>query len=166
VAVKGDLNGMRKLADKIRQLTTAGFKAELSQVLAAAAMKQVADEFRGSRDPYGKPWEKLAIRQGKPLLDTGRMRNAVTAEPTANGFRLRIATRYAVTHQYGATIEAKTPRGLRFKAGGRFYALKRVRIPRRQMLPEADTGRLGPIWTAAFNREAEAIIRRRLGKAA
>jgi len=166
MGVTGDINGMKKLADQIRELTTAGFKLELSQVLAAAAMKQVADEFRQSRDPYGNQWKRPVLRNGQPLLDTGRMRNAVSVEARPNGFRLRIATRYAVTHQYGATISPRNAKALRFKAGGRYYTLKRVTIPRRQMLPEADTGRLGPIWTEAFNREAASLIQRRLGKAA
>jgi phage gpG-like protein len=164
--VRGDIDGLRKLRDKIAQLTTAGFRQELAQVLAAAALKQVADEFRESRDPYGRPWAPLAWRKGLPLLLTGRMRNAVAVEPRANGFKLSIATVYAKVHQDGARVR----RG-RLAAGFSGPASRSSRsrvgfIPQRQMVPERSTGGLGPIWLAAFNREAESLIRRRLQVAA
>jgi len=157
MAVRGDIDGLKKLADRVRQLTTAGFRTELAQVLGAAAKKQVADEFLQSRDPYGKPWEPLAWRKGKPLLDTGRMRNSVAVESRPNGFKLSIATVYAPIHQAGARVRAARVARSRGKVG---------RIPQRQMVPEASTGGLGPIWLAAFNREAESLLRRRLTRAA
>lgn len=163
MAVRGNLNALNQLAERIRLLTTAGFKTELSQVLAASAMKQVADEFRASRDPYGKPWQELAWRKGKPLLDTGRMRNSVAVEPRPNGFKLSIAAVYAPFHQAGAHVR----RG-RLTAGASGPASRRSRsrvgyLPQRQMVPE---GTLGPIWTEAFKKEAESLIRRRLQVAA
>lgn len=186
--ITGNINGMKELADKIRVLTSAGFKTELAQVLGAAAVFQVAYEFRSSKDPYGNRWEPLRYRKGKPLLKTGRMSTAVTTSPTANGFRLRIATVYAPVHQYGGHVAPHSrikpqvmwhnPKTGRLVARTTKLTLvhestskhrtygKGITIPRRQMLPEADTGKLGPIWTKAFNVEAASLIRRRLQRAA
>lgn len=142
MAVRGNINGLKELADKIRTLTGAGFKRELSQALAVSAWQQTLASFDQSRDPYGTPWKPLKVRQGKPLIDTGQMRQSVSTEATDNGFRLRIGTTYAPVHQFGTD-----------------------RIPARPMIPLAEQG-LGPIWEAAFNKVASDLIRQRLGKAA
>ena len=166
MGVTGDMNGLRDLANKIRQLTSSGFKTEVSKALGATAWAQTLEGFRDSRDPYGQPWKPLKLRAGKPLIDTGQMRQSVSMEPTSNGFRLRIGVKHAKTHQYGAEITPKRARMLSWKTASKRYFAKRVRIPRRQMFPERSTGGLGPIWTAAFNKTASGLLRRHLGKAA
>jgi phage gpG-like protein len=155
--ISGNLNALKELSDKIRQLTSSGFKAELSKELAATAWRETLAGFRESRDPYGNPWRPLAWRKGTPLIDSGQMRQSVSTEATGNGFRLRIGVLYASIHQYGAKVRAAT----RARGRGRVGS-----VPRRQMVPEKDTGGLGPIWLTAFNRTAEDLIRRRLGRAA
>lgn len=167
--------GFAKIGGLIRgmnQLISPAAQAELAQRLGATAQKLVADEFRHSKDPYGKAWKPLALRVGKPLLDTGRMRNSVTTQPYGRGFRLTIATQYAGTHQYGATITPKNPGGsLRFKVESRakgrkttsrWFFLKKAVIPRRQMIPMSSTGGLGPIWGKAFKDTAKRFVQQKL----
>ena len=65
-------------------------------------------------------------------------------------------------HQYGATIVPKKGQFLRFPVGRgrkrRFVFAKKVTIPARSMVPLP--GNLGPIWTRAFRRTAESVVRR------
>lgn len=155
--VRGDIDGLKKLSEKIRQLTTAGFKADLSKALAATAWQQTLAGFRESRDPYGTPWRPLAWRKGTPLIDSGQMRQSVSTESTGNGFRLRIGVVYAAIHQYGAKVRAARQRPSRGRVGS---------VPQRQMVPMRETGGLGPIWLGAFNETAARLIRDRVRGAA
>lgn len=130
----------------------------LAKRMGAAAIKEIADEFRESRDPYGQAWKPVQRnrtrdkrarakngRSDKPLIDTGRLRAAATA-PSANQssgtvVRVLIPVEYASYHQEGTR-----------------------RIARRQILPSADRGGLGPRWTAAMNREAAKLLQEYFGK--
>jgi phage gpG-like protein len=138
---------------------------ELGKRVGAALVKQVADEFRESRDPYGKAWAPLKTerprnvkanaraakkgkpqRSGKPLIDTGRLRASVTAITSGGDVRVVLPVQYASYHQNGTTGKDK-----------------RRGIPRRQILPEADTGGLGDRWTLAINKEAMALLQKHFG---
>jgi phage gpG-like protein len=156
--VRGDFAALarfRARVDGAEQATE--LRTELARVLGAAAMKQVADSFRLSRDPYGKPWAPvfrnrirdrrarasrarrgLAARADKPLVDTGRLRAAAVAKgaatPTTEGVRIVIPVEYASFHQTGTG-----------------------RIRQRQILPVGD---MGPIWREALNKAALPVVRR------
>jgi phage gpG-like protein len=161
---KVSFSGLSALKGKVQGAADPKFRADLARVLGATALKQLADEFRGERDPYGKAWAPLQLRKGKILRDTGRMAASAAVVPRPGGFELVISAHYARTHQKGALITPKKSDRLRFKAGrgrsGRWYSLKSARIPRRQMLPEPGTGGFGPIWTSAFQKQADDMIRR------
>jgi phage virion morphogenesis protein len=73
--------------------------------------------FREQRDPWGAAWKALsratlnARRKGKGggsakiLQDTGRLRNAINSQPTANAVAVGVANvKYALVHQFGASI--------------------------------------------------------------
>jgi phage gpG-like protein len=184
MALSGDFSGLERWRRRVASVTRAGFNSELAQVLGATAMKQVADGFRKSQDPYGTPWAPLKSRKGKPLLDTGRMAASVNVQPQADGFLLNIPTSYAPVHQYGAQVPPHSRIGKRTlwhnpKTGrivSRTTRLKMVTessfsrqthnkgitIPRRQMVPERSTGGLGPIWGRAFSRETSRLVRLRM----
>lgn len=174
-----------ELRDRIAGLRDAAFRARLAQNLGEEARTQVANGFREERDPYGNAWDPLKYRTGKILQKSGRMRAAVAVQQTTNGFRADIPVKYAPPHQYGALVKAHRRAGgiLVQDARGRFVSkaklarqLKRGNargistrrfhafdhgggaIPRRQMLPEKDTGGLGPIWSAAFREVADDVI--------
>jgi len=152
-----------------------------AQRMGATAMKLVADEFRASKDPYGNPWAPLKRRKGKPLIDTGRMRSAVVAQPSGTTIRIVIGTNYAAYHQHGARAHGRRggaiPQNRRGEfmskrkaaiAGGRrqkvaiFGPYTHTGIPRRQMLPEVETGGLGPVWYAAFRRDIDDVVTKAL----
>ncbi|WP_394845182.1 phage virion morphogenesis protein [Pendulispora brunnea] len=177
-ALSGSFADLAKLGGRFRRIASGELLEEASRRLAAEAMTQLQLGFRKSRDPYGQAWKPLARRHGKPLLDTGRLRNSFTSVVTPTGFRIGTNVRYASYHQHGT--KGRTKGSTRFQAvskRGRFIAhgskaasrgrSVRVRalnfragggrIPQRMMLPE---GKLGPIWARAFQRAARATVRK------
>jgi hypothetical protein len=155
-----------------RKLYRLSNRAHVEEVVArrlgATAVKLMADEFRQSRDPYGKPWKAvfrrgkrhrdarrraflkfskgggsaagLTLKGDKPLIDTGRLRAAATS-PTASqpiGGKVRIV----IPVDYASYHQTGTRR-----------------IARRQIVPETSTGGLGPIWTKALEREAARALK-------
>lgn len=152
--------GLDRLRDQIVGINSPAFRVGLSQVLAAAALKQLADEFKHERDPYGVAWAPLKLRKGKILRDTGRLAASVAVASSADGFTLSMTADYAGTHQTGKTIVPVRAKALRWRVGKRWYTAQRVVIPRRQMLPEASTGGWGPIWWPAFQRETKRYVAR------
>lgn len=162
----GNIDALKTLSSRVKQLTEAGFKEQLSAELAKVAWRKTLDGFKESRDPYGNPWKPLKSRSGNPLIKDNQLRSSITVESTGSGFRIRIGVIYAAVHQYGATIVPKKARALRFMVGDQVVFAKSVTIPRRQMVPMAETGGLGPIWTAAMSRAAGKLIAEKIGKAA
>jgi phage gpG-like protein len=74
------------------------------------------DCFNTGTDPDGKAWAPLKSRRGRPLLDTGRLRGAVTAR--VEGARAVVSnnTPYAGYHQGGTR---RAPRRAFLGAGAR-----------------------------------------------
>lgn len=178
-----------QLQARIQRLTTAGFRTGLAQRLGAAAMKQVADEFQGERDPYGRAWQKLAPatrkaskrEHAKILRRSGVMAASAAAVPSSAGFQFTMAWP-APVHQRGGfvaphsrahgTIQRHNEKTGRLVRAGKAAILVRAKpatfahgitIPQRQIVPMASTGGLGPIWTRAFNLEAGRMVRAELG---
>lgn len=177
------------LQKRLAALSGPPFRSELSQVLAAAAGKRVNDQFQKSQDPYGNLWAPVArdrrgpgrgrsgpVRYGKPLLKTGRGRASFASQPLGGkGFRIDATASYMRYHQTGTEPHQKRARVAKQSARGRFVRRKKAGllltirahqhpgIKRRQMLPDARTGGLGPIWTGIFDRETAALIERKAG---
>jgi phage gpG-like protein len=158
--VAGDFKGLARLVGSAIAVASPQWQAQLCQGMGVAALKQLMDEFRESRDPYGKPWAPLKMRKGKPLLATGRMRASCTVVPRDRGFAIIIGAAYAATHQYGhANIKPTNKRALSWKVRGsskRFFA-KSVSVPQRMMIPPVDN--LGPLWDGAIRKEAELRVK-------
>lgn len=149
--VRADYGRLDELRRRAALVASPAFTEEVTRRLAATATKLLADEFRNSRDPYGRPWKPVfrnrirdrrararggarARKADKPLRDTGRLMAAAIAAPQASGTTVRvlIPVEYASYHQEGTS-----------------------RIAQRQIVPDA-AGGLGPIWTQAFERETKA----------
>lgn len=183
----GDFRGLERLIGRVENVIAGGLQAKAAQELAAQSRKLIADEFREERDPYGVPWAPLKHRKGRILRDTGYMAGHVGTYPTGRGFRVTFLAGYARIHQNGAVIAehrraaremrrslrtGKFAKGTRTKKGrarqGSFTVLPRVqgayKIPRRALLPSAGWGGLGPIWTRAFNKTLNRVVRAELGK--
>lgn len=172
--VRGDFSGLEELRRRLRGIADERFRLELSKNLGEEARTQAMYGFEHSVDPYDRAWTPLSSRVGKPLLDTGtHLRSSIAAHPTSSGFTLSTAFIGAAVHQYGAVIHAVRGRYLRFQVGGlrprghgrsrgNVVFAKRVRVPRRQFIPE---GTLGPRWSKAFDDAGELVMRRQMGRA-
>lgn len=149
--MRGPTGRLGKLVDQLA--TTEELFLRLRQEGAVEARKQVRRGFAEGRDPYGNPWAPLKLRQGVPLNDTGRLAE-FSVRVTETGFVLTTGPHPAPqVHQYGATIKGNP--WLTFQAGGSWYRVKSVTIPRRQMVPE---GTWGDIWEDAFAERFEQIV--------
>jgi hypothetical protein len=125
---------------------------KLAERVGVALVKQVMDEFRESRDPYGNAWapvernrkrdrrarnrrisKGLAVKSDKPLLDTGRLRGSMGFAVAGTRVRVFLSASYASYHDKGTR-----------------------RIKRRQILPS--DGRLGERWEKAITVEANRFL--------
>src|SRR5690606_20982611 len=100
--------------------------------------------FRMSRGPDGQRWAPLKLRDGKPLLDTGRLRNSITSRLVyaggENSVEIGTNVKYAPVQQFGALIKPRHKKFLLFPgAGGKGrIAAKQVVIPARPFIGLAD----------------------------
>jgi phage gpG-like protein len=146
-------NRAEKIALELKKLS-AQDQIILQKRLGQTAVAQAQLGVRQGRDPYGTPWAPLTSREGRPLRQTGNniQRSWTAGGETPDSFKFGSRFKYLATHQYGATIRPVRARGLRFKIAGQFVFARQVTIPRRQLVPEQDTGGLGKRWTSAFDR--------------
>lgn len=184
--VTGDFRALNAMVDKIRAVAGDGpdadrFRRDLLTQCAAGARDALDEGFIKSTDPYGKQWKPLVSRKGKPLLDTGRLSTSYTYEITDNGFTVGTNVAYAPYHQFGAFIapHSRLHAALAFDKNGRFISVKTKKgrkladkywlgrvtykngtvIPKRQMVPQEDTGGIGDRWGKAINEEAAAFFK-------
>src|SRR5512138_951587 len=130
---------------------------ELAMRVSAGGVKLVADEFRTSTDPYGKPWaplkqwrarDKRAARrrakQGKPvrgpkvLINTGRMRASTGASPIGKTAKIVVPTWYSRFHQTGTR-----------------NMVQRIILPYNERLP--------PGWESMIDKTARLFLSQRFG---
>lgn len=86
---------------------------------------------------------------------TGHFRRSIKALPVRKSVSgmssgLNASVVYAATHEYGATIRAKSGKYLRFKIGNQWVSKKQVKIPARPMV--------GPGITENLDRIQEMIV--------
>ena len=121
-------------------------KKRLNTVLAESARESTLERFQQGKGPDGKRWQssiRAAATGGKTLVLTAQLRNSIRSYADEKGFAVGTNAKHAATHQFGEsgrTIRAKTKKGLRFQAGGRWITKKQVRtrIPARPFLGFSD----------------------------
>lgn len=94
--------------------------------------------FTTSADPYGKSWAPLKTRQGQPLRDKGHLMNSIDYQVEGDSVVIGTNMPYAPPHQFGAVIEAKGAKALRFFVNGKPVFVGRghkITIPAREMFP-------------------------------
>lgn len=181
MSMTGDFDKFRRLRNRLMKAGSPLNRLALSRVMGETARSQLMKGFRNSLDPYGSLWAELKSRRGKPLLDTGRLRNSFVSNPTENGFTLWTQTKYAKFHQYGTggrkrastrfqAIGKKGRFTSRIKAGKRKRGSTSVRalnfkvgsgkIPARMMVP-TESGGLGT-WEAPLRSAAHRFLSKTL----
>src|SRR5688572_18247648 len=103
-ALRGDFAQLRLLTQGIEKLERRAFLRDVVRGMGAQALGLTLEGFERSRDPYGQRWRRLESRKGKPLLDTGRLRNSIAYRASGVSFALIASARYASVHQGGALV--------------------------------------------------------------
>jgi phage virion morphogenesis protein len=107
------------------------------RAIGRAGVNQARFRFQRGRAPDGTPWKKSRKLSGQTLILSGLlMRSMFAAEPEAKAVEWGSNRIYAAVHQFGATIKAKTSKGLRFRVGGNgaWVTKQSVTIPARPFL--------------------------------
>jgi len=142
--LQGEMSGLQPMLEEIG--------AELK--------KKVQLNFRSSTSPDGKPWAPPKARQGKPLVDKGRLRNSIDYQVDRDSVTIGTNLVYAALQNFGGVIKPKNGKALSFVVGGRRVFVKHaITIPAREFLP---TSGLPASWSNSILK----IISRRLQDAA
>ena len=161
--IKGDTKALQERKRRVGQIASPEFRMRVLNVIGQEALHRVLQGFEKSKDPYGVPWKSLQLRNGKPLMDTGRLRNSINLRVVDAGhFEIATDVKYAKLHQHGGTITPKHAKALSFRAGKKRIFAKSVTVPARPFLPDGRGMPRG--WSAAFKREAYEFIQRHAGK--
>ena len=102
---------------------------DLTALLAARMQRAVMLNFRAGGRPA---WAGLKARRGRPLLDTGRLRDSITAASDSKQAVVGTGVSYAPYHQFGTAphvITARRAKALAFKVGNRTIYRKSVNHP-------------------------------------
>jgi phage gpG-like protein len=135
------INITQNIDKKLAAITLAGLNLdEAAEEIGQDFVSLVQLGFRLSEDPYGKGWKKLEMRKGKPLEDTGHLRQSFTAETTSESIVVGTNTPYAATHHFGAVIVPVKAKTLAWKVKDIWYYAKKVNIPARPMIPNESDG--------------------------
>ncbi|RIK92491.1 MAG: phage virion morphogenesis protein [Proteobacteria bacterium] len=105
--------------------------------IGASLLASTQQRFEEGKSPTGTPW-KPSIRAsrdgGVTLVDRGHLSDSMTHRASDTEVEVGTNVLYAAVHQFGATINAKTSKGLRFKIGDKFITKQSVTIPARPFL--------------------------------
>jgi phage virion morphogenesis protein len=132
----------------------------LMDLIGAALVASTQQRFEDQRSPAGVPWRRSARAAsvgGQTLVDSGRLRASITHRPSRDRVEVGTNVLYAATHQFGATIRARTARGLRFRIGDAWRTARAVTIPARPFLglDQADRDEIAAITTEWLRDRAE-----------
>lgn len=145
--------------------------AQVTQALAALGrviVNRIKLGFRAGTDPYGLPWLAPVLRQGQPLIDTGRLRASISSRVVGQEVEVGTNLIYAPIHQFGGLITAKNAPFLVFPYGGSaagsapsgYLRKKSVYIPQRRFFPINSAGQVelpGTWATSALASMAAAL---------
>jgi len=113
----------------------------------------IVERFERGEAPDGTPWtpsRRVQAEGGTTLNLRGHLRTSFTHRPGRDYVDVGSNLVYAAPHHFGATIRAKTSKGLRFKgSGGQWVTKREVRLPLRPILGVSEDDRLGVSDTIA-----------------
>jgi phage virion morphogenesis protein len=129
----------------IDRLAAAGKETRgLMDAIGAHVEARTAERFELEQAPGGGRWPASIRAQaegGQTLTDTGRLRASITRDATDRTATVGTNVVYAAINQFGGTVRAKTPKGLRFKVGGGWVRKQSVTLPPRPFLGIDDDDR-------------------------
>lgn len=154
--------GMR---EKIDRLLRAAQGRDLFATIGRTVVNRIRLCFRLGVDPWGTPWARLKLRQGQPLVDSGRLRRSIVSKPDGSGVTIGTNLVYARLHQFGGEVKPKKGPRLVFPGPNGLIFAKRVFVPGRPFMPirpGSSTVALPPDWSVAVVRAIRAHLATRL----
>lgn len=129
--------GIRSLADSAENLRP------MMEIAGGIFENSTRARFDAERGPGGIPWPKswrAREQGGKTLQDKGLLRGSIISnagdrfvETGVDG--RNVSSKYAATHQFGATIRPRKARALMFTGpDGSFHMVQKVTIPARPFM--------------------------------
>ena len=83
-----------------------GFKPVMDRI-GQRVKSRIQLGFRNSTDPWGNEWIGIIHREGKPLVDTGRLRSSITYFADSEQVEIGTNVEYAAVHQFGGKVNAR-----------------------------------------------------------
>ena len=124
--------------EKLRSIN----KEEMFEEVAFYMENEMRKRFDTETDYEGNAWEKLKLRKGKILSDTGALKGSLgIAKIEGNSVSVFSNLIYAKVHDEGGVIKAKNVKALHWKIGKDKYFAKSVTIPKRQFSGVSDKNR-------------------------
>lgn len=153
--VSGDEAKLRALVARIERAASGKLVEELRRAYVSETREQLRRAFDESRSPSGERWPALKTRGGKPLVDSGALRDSFDVVETRTGVRVSNSKPYAKAHQTGFRIKRRRggKSGKRRRTSGRGGG----RVPARPMVPTSHWGSHGE---QALRALASRIVRR------
>lgn len=131
--IEAKLSGdTEKLLKKLNRLTNLDKKGAMTTI-AESLRTSTTERFDDAKGPDGRAW-KQSIRAseqgGKPLTDTGKLKNSIRAKADSTSAAIGTNDIRAATHQFGdtRTIRAKNKPYLAFQVNGKWRRVKEVTI--------------------------------------
>lgn len=139
MALTGDFQKLERWARDIGNLASPKLRFQVADDMADATLGLVAQEFAQERDPYGKPWARKKVPDGRMILrgKTGRLIRFRKGSVTQHGFRVDAGAPYYSFHQSGTS-----------------------RMKARRMTPT--NNRLPPFWASEYRQIYAAAVRSQL----
>ncbi len=137
-----------------------GDATDLMDLVGAVLEDGVLDRFETGAAPDGAAWpEALAARdEGRPtLVKSARLRDSIQRRASRDRVEVGTNVVYAAIHQFGGTIQAKTPRGLVFRGARGWARAASVDIPARPYLGLSREDAAGA--AAAVSAHVERLLR-------
>jgi phage virion morphogenesis protein len=139
--IRSEIKGKEAVLETLAKAVAAMEEPKpLYEQIGLAMLESTDRRFEEGEDPDGNPWiESLRVRLngGVTLTDKrGRIPRSMTMEASNSGVAWGTNEIIALIHQTGGTINAKTPKGLRFRAGGNggWVTKMSVEMPQRAFL--------------------------------
>lgn len=127
--------------ETLTELGAIADRAENSQGMwdniGASLVVSTQRRFERGQAPDGSPWPpsiRAMMEGGQTLVDSARLKQSITHIASDTGVEVGTNVLYAATHQFGATIRAKTEAGLTFRIGDAWITKQQVTIPARPFL--------------------------------
>ena len=161
----GDVRQLRKFAQRVER--SQRVNRVINDQLAEETIDLIKEGFKTSRDPFGNRWAKLKLRSGRPLVDTGRLKNSFYKKSVGKtGFRVGSDVSYSDIHQDGSgifgrsgkRIKPKRAKALRIpvRGSGALFFKSVKGVPKRRMVPRR--GKLPSKWSRAYTEVAEDVL--------